>query len=342
MTRMPPWRLAVVSIAACAACAPAVQSPPTPRAGADVARLAQETRSRLNRTAPEAPPCSTGWAEASAGYVVAVAEWAEQAGLHPGDQIVAVNGTPVTAAEDRLRAYGRVPPGGPFGLGVLRQGRSFTLTVPCRYQPEFFRAERRSLEAASRSDWDGCVSAAREARGLAGFTAYPNMIWEHACTRAKAPSLASPEGRDFVSLSYETARLLLRDSRHVPGGPAHVAETIRKIADDLRRSGAVTQADDLETQLQVAVASLPRLHLTWVDNSTGEDGFLVERKVGQAGTYLPLVTLGPNTVTYVDTSVQLGVTYCYRVRAFKASSYSDPANEACAMPRPAASPGPTK
>ncbi len=337
MMRMPPWRLVVIGVTACAACTSAMTTPLIPQVGADVAVLARETLSKLSRAAPEGPPCSTGWAEASAGYVVAVAEWAERAGLHPGDQIVAVNGAHVAAPEERLRAYGSVPAGGPFHLRVLRKGEPVTLIIPCRYHPEVFRAERRTLEAASHSDWDGCISAAREARGLAGVTAYPNVIWEHACTRAKNPSVASPEGRDFVSLSYETARLLLRDSRYVPGGPTNVQETIRKIADDLRRSGASAQAEDLEGQLQAAIASLPRLHLTWADNSTAEDGFLVERKVGQAGTYFPLARLGPNTVTYVDTSVQIGVTYCYRVKAFKASSYSDPSNEACAAPSPPAS-----
>ncbi len=334
MMRMPPWCLVVMGVAACTACTSAVTIPPTPHLGADVAVLARERLSTLNRAAPEAPPCSTGWAEASAGYVVAVAEWAERAGLSPGDQIVAVNGAPVAAPEERLRAYGRVPAGRPFSLRVLRKGEPVTLTIPCRYRPEVFRAERRTLEAAGRSDWDGCISAAREARELAGVTAYANVIWEHACTRAKNPSMASPEGRDFASLSYETARLLLRDSRYVPGGPAKVRETIRKIADDLRRSGAAAQADDLESQLHAAIAPLPRLQLTWADNSSGEDGFLVERKVGQAGTYVPLATLGPNTVAYEDTSVQIGVTYCYRVKAFTASSYSSPSNEACATPSP--------
>jgi len=334
-----PWRLAVIGFATCTACAPAVNGPSAPQVRAEVEALAREALSKLDRTTPGPPPCGSGWAESSGGYVVAVAEWAEQAGLRPGDQIVAVGGAQVTASEERARAYARVRTGGPFVLKVLRQGQPFTLALPCRYQPELFRAERRTLEAASRGDWDGCVAAAREARRLAGFTAYPNVIWEHACTRAKTPPMASPEGSDFASLSYETARLLLRDSRYVPGGTTNVQGTVRQTADDLRRSGSSTQADDLERQLQAAMATLPRLQLTWMDNSIDEDGFLVERRVDQADPYLPLATLPSNSVTYVDTSVQNGVTYCYRVRAFRASSYSNPSNEACAMPNPSTSSG---
>jgi hypothetical protein len=37
--------------------------------------------------------------------------------------------------------------------------------------------------------------------------------------------------------------------------------------------------------------------------SNNEDGFRLERKVGQTGTYTSLTTVGPNTGTYTDTSV---------------------------------------
>ena len=98
-----------------------------------------------------------------------------------------------------------------------------------------------------------------------------------------------------------------------------VAATVRQIADDLKRSGFPAYASDLETQLQAALATLPRLQLTWADNSTNEESFIVERKTGQAGTYRHLATLPPNTTTYVDMSVEEGVTYCYRVRAVNAA-----------------------
>lgn len=332
-------RLVLLGLALCAACAPAAKAPSTPQTRAEVAVLARDALATLDRNMPEPPRCSLGWAESAAGYVVAVGDWAEQAGLRPGDQIVEIGGATIATFEERLRAYARVTTGGPLDLKVLRRGQTLALALPCRYQPEFFRWERRTLDAAGRSDWDGCIDAAREARRLAGFTAYPNVIWEHACTRAKTPSMDSAGGKEFAALSYETARLLLRDSRYVPGGTAHVGETIRQIADDLRRSGASDLASDLEAQFQATLASVPRLLLSWADNSAEEDGFLVERRVGQGDSYLPLARLGPNVVTYVDTAVQIGVTYCYRVRAFRASSYSSPSNEACAMPKPTTSGG---
>jgi hypothetical protein len=73
--------------------------------------------------------------------------------------------------------------------------------------------------------------------------------------------------------------------------------------------------------------------LTWADNSTNEESFVVERKTGQAGTYRYLATLPPNTTTYVDMSVEEGVTYCYRVRAMNVASSSGYTNEGCALPK---------
>jgi len=75
-----------------------------------------------------------------------------------------------------------------------------------------------------------------------------------------------------------------------------------------------------------------QLQLSWADNSTNEDGFIVERKIGQTGTYVVLVTLPPNTTSYVDTSVQDGVTYCYHVKAFNAFGDSGYTNEQCGAP----------
>jgi hypothetical protein len=294
--------------------------------------LAREALSRMDRLTPEPSPCGSGWAESPAGYVVAVAQWAEQAGLRPGDRIVAIAGAPVTGLEERLRGYYQVPPHGPFVLVVIRQGQPLTLSLPCRYQPDLFRAERRTLEAASRGDWDECVAAAREARRLAGVNAYLTLIREHACMRAKKPSMASPEGRDFAALQYELTQALLRESRYVPGATENIREIVLGMADELRRSGFPAYASDIEAELQATMGARPRLQLSWRDNSLDEDGFLIERKIGQAGTYVPLVTLPPNTVTYVDTSVQEGVIYCYRVKAFKATSHSDPTDEACLDP----------
>jgi hypothetical protein len=331
-------RLAVLGFAALTACSPAMQSPPAAQASPDLQALASEALARFDRTTPTPPSCGTGWAESPTGYVVSVAPWAEQAGLRAGDQIVAVGGVETPDLEQRARAYYRVRAPGPLVLGVVRHGETTTLSLPCRHQAELFHAERRTLEAAARGDWDGCIAAAREAERLAGHSAYVTRVRAHACTRAKGPSMASPEGRDFATLHYELTLMLLRESRQVPGGTTNVRGTVLQMAEELRRFGFPEQASGVEAELQATLAHLPRLELTWKDNASTEDGFVVERKVGKAGKYLHLVNLPANTTSYVDWTVQHGTTYCYRVKAFTGASFSEPCEEACAVPRLSGSP----
>jgi FtsP/CotA-like multicopper oxidase with cupredoxin domain len=58
------------------------------------------------------------------------------------------------------------------------------------------------------------------------------------------------------------------------------------------------------------------LDLNWVDNSISETGFLIQRAKDAAFTVdLTEFSVGPNVVTYTDTSIVPGTTYYYRVRA---------------------------
>jgi uncharacterized protein (TIGR02145 family) len=61
--------------------------------------------------------------------------------------------------------------------------------------------------------------------------------------------------------------------------------------------------------------------LTWLDNSTNETGFKIERKVG-AGVWLEIGSVNSNVYNYTDSSVNYGTTYTYRVYAFNSSGSS--------------------
>jgi len=86
--------------------------------------------------------------------------------------------------------------------------------------------------------------------------------------------------------------------------------------------------------------------LTWVDNSTNETSFKVERTTASsvancatAGGFTQIATVGPDIVTYVDSSVNEGTTYCYRVRASNTagdSAYSNIAGRLVPFTIPAA------
>ena len=72
--------------------------------------------------------------------------------------------------------------------------------------------------------------------------------------------------------------------------------------------------------------------LTWQDNSGNEANFHVERKAEACAGAVPfteIATTGANVVTFTDSVVTEGVTYCYRVAASNpagTSAYSNTAS----------------
>ena len=67
--------------------------------------------------------------------------------------------------------------------------------------------------------------------------------------------------------------------------------------------------------------------LAWTDTATNETGFKIERSTN-GGAFSQIATVGANSVTYPDTTIQPGFTYTYQVRATNAaidSAYSNTA-----------------
>jgi uncharacterized delta-60 repeat protein len=64
------------------------------------------------------------------------------------------------------------------------------------------------------------------------------------------------------------------------------------------------------------------IQLAWTDNSNNEDGFAVERRLGENGTYVQIATVPPNTTSYTDPAAGLSPNnyYYYRVRAYNAAN----------------------
>jgi hypothetical protein len=75
-----------------------------------------------------------------------------------------------------------------------------------------------------------------------------------------------------------------------------------------------------------------QLNLTWLDSSTDETGFALERSTGTTGAFAEITRTGPGVMAYTDSSVADATSYCYRVRAFNAVAYSDYSNLACGTP----------
>jgi len=77
--------------------------------------------------------------------------------------------------------------------------------------------------------------------------------------------------------------------------------------------------------------------LEWLDNADNETGFIVERKAEACAaatlSYAIVAYVGAAggtgaTVTYIDTDVVEGATYCYRVSAYNSGGTSSPSNTA--------------
>ena len=69
------------------------------------------------------------------------------------------------------------------------------------------------------------------------------------------------------------------------------------------------------SNLQVADISGTQASLTWTTNSSDEDGYEVDRMLGNSGTFSPVAYLPPASSQYLDTGLTPGNTYTYEVRA---------------------------
>jgi hypothetical protein len=81
-----------------------------------------------------------------------------------------------------------------------------------------------------------------------------------------------------------------------------------------------------------SVALAAQLTLSWVDNAAGQASFIIQRATGTAGAYTELAQTPLGAVGYVDTTVSVGTTYCYRVAAVNDFGGSDYSNVACGSP----------
>ncbi len=70
-----------------------------------------------------------------------------------------------------------------------------------------------------------------------------------------------------------------------------------------------------------------RVRLTWWDNSTSENGFVIERKTS-GGVFAKIAQVGANVEAYMDGKIQSETTYFYRVRpVWKSGGILTPSNE---------------
>ena len=67
------------------------------------------------------------------------------------------------------------------------------------------------------------------------------------------------------------------------------------------------------------------VELTWQDNSSGEEGFKIERRTGVSGNWVEIAATSADAQSYTDTNLSPEI-HTYRVRAFKGTTLSDYSN----------------
>jgi hypothetical protein len=83
------------------------------------------------------------------------------------------------------------------------------------------------------------------------------------------------------------------------------------------------------TGLTANAVSSSQINLEWVDNSSNETGFKIERSLDGA-TWTQIGTVGADVKDYADTGLTANTTYIYRVRATNGAGDSDFSNTASA------------
>ncbi|MCG8699063.1 MAG: carbohydrate-binding protein, partial [Bacteroidales bacterium] len=90
------------------------------------------------------------------------------------------------------------------------------------------------------------------------------------------------------------------------------------------------------TDLTAVATACDKVVLNWTDNSNGESGYRVRRKISGASTFTTLGDVVANAETYTDNNVNDNTTYIYQVRALdngvavKASNNPQVTTPACA------------
>ena len=81
------------------------------------------------------------------------------------------------------------------------------------------------------------------------------------------------------------------------------------------------------TNLASDVNQINKVILTWTDNSNNESGFKLERTGADGNTFSLLVSLHSDTTSFLDSTVQEGKTYKYRIKAYNQNVESLYSNE---------------
>jgi S1-C subfamily serine protease len=182
---------------------------------------------------PSSPfPCDPGYQSVD-GYIVALTDWVERAGLRRGDKVINV----------RTRT----------SITVERSGNHMEVAFPCRDDSARWKAFKRLYESAARGDWDECETASMELSRVGPRGTLHEKGYRYECARLSALSRGRPWNDSRAGLLlYELARARLEEAAYVPGQVDRVRGVTLTTVEQLRKGGALSLATDLESKLASA------------------------------------------------------------------------------------------
>ncbi len=89
----------------------------------------------------------------------------------------------------------------------------------------------------------------------------------------------------------------------------------------------ISPSDWAPSSLKIAILSQNSIKLTWKDNSFGEEGFKIDKKLNNNEWQTAYVIVDENVKECIDDYINLYETQYYRVYAFVGNNYSDYSNE---------------
>ena len=95
--------------------------------------------------------------------------------------------------------------------------------------------------------------------------------------------------------------------------------------DDISESVVTQSSISFPAPTQLTASYTDAVYLEWTDNSNGEDGFSIERKIDN-GDYSVIATVTSNDTLYTDATIEEGYLYSYKVNAYISNFYSSYSN----------------
>lgn len=140
--------------------------------------------------------------------------------------------------------------------------------------------------------------------------ATPHVTGVAGLIRGLNPNLSVTQVKDIILNSVDTRASLI--GKTITGGRINALNALPPLA---------------PSGLDAIAVSSNQIELSWIDNSSNEWGFKIERKLS-GGTYSQIGKVSSNITTYNDTSARKGTSYVYRLRAYNSNGNSSSSNEA--------------